>query len=81
MRAARPMWFDGRPIRLAASLHMKTVSRTALFEDAWTRPLSRIAAEFGVSDTALRKMCDRHGIRAPGLALRRNRLMHPTSWM
>lgn len=45
---------------------MKTISRAALFEDAWTRPLSRIAAEFGVSDTALRKMCDRHDIPTPG---------------
>jgi hypothetical protein len=41
-------------------------SREALFRDAWTRPLSRIAAEFGVSDTALRKMCDRHDIPTPG---------------
>jgi hypothetical protein len=45
---------------------MKTISREALFADAWTRPLSRIAAEFGVSDTALRKMCDRHDIPTPG---------------
>lgn len=45
---------------------MKTISRAALFDDAWTRPLSRIAAEFGVSDTALRKMCDRHDIPTPG---------------
>lgn len=28
--------------------------------------LSRIAAEFGVSDTTLRKMCDRHDIPTPG---------------
>ena len=46
--------------------HMKTISRDALFEDVWARPLSRIAAEFGVSDTALRKMCDRHDIPTPG---------------
>ena len=45
---------------------MKTISRDALFKDVWTRPLSRIAAEFGVSDTALRKMCDRHDIPTPG---------------
>lgn len=45
---------------------MRTISREDLFEDSWTRPLSRIAAEFGVSDTALRKMCDRHDIPTPG---------------
>lgn len=45
---------------------MSTISRTALFQDAWTRPLSTIAAEFGISDTALRKICDRHDIPTPG---------------
>jgi len=45
---------------------MRVISREALFEDAWKRPLSKIAAEFGVSDTALRKMCDRHDIPTPG---------------
>lgn len=45
---------------------MRSISREDLFKDAWTRPLSRIAAEFGVSDTALRKMCDRHDIPTPG---------------
>jgi len=43
-----------------------TVPRTELFRDAWTRPLSTIAAEFGISDTALRKICDRHDIPTPG---------------
>lgn len=45
---------------------MRTISREALFKDAWTRPLAKIAAEFGVSDTALRKACDRHDIPTPG---------------
>ena len=37
-----------------------------IFEDTWIRPLSRIAMEFGVSDTARRKMCHRHDIPTPG---------------
>jgi hypothetical protein len=45
---------------------MRSISREDLFKDAWTRPLSRIAAEFGVSDTALRKTCDRHDIPTSG---------------
>lgn len=45
---------------------MTTISRNDLFADAWRRPLSTIAAEFGISDTALRKICDRHDIPTPG---------------
>ncbi|MDO8798956.1 hypothetical protein [Phenylobacterium sp.] len=45
---------------------MTNIPRTELFEDAWKRPLSTIAAEFGISDTALRKICDRHDIPTPG---------------
>jgi hypothetical protein len=45
---------------------MKTISRQALFEDAWTRPLSKIAPEFGVSDVGLRKICSRNNIPTPG---------------
>lgn len=60
------MWSHGPRFHRLKPAQMKTISRIALFEDVWTRPLSRIAAEFGVSDTALRKMCDRHDIPTPG---------------
>src|SRR3954469_25513429 len=45
---------------------MRTISREALFEDTWTRPLSTIAPEYGISDVGLRKICDRHDIPTPG---------------
>lgn len=45
---------------------MKTISRQALFEDVWTRPLSTIAPEYGISGAGLRKFCDRAGIPTPG---------------
>jgi hypothetical protein len=45
---------------------MKEVSRQALFEDVWTRPLSTIAPEYGLSDVGLRKICDRADIPTPG---------------
>lgn len=45
---------------------MRQISRNELFEAAWDRPLTKIAAEFGVTSTALRKMCDRHYIPVPG---------------
>lgn len=45
---------------------MRTVARQALFEDVWTRPLSIIAPEYGLSDVGLRKICDRADIPTPG---------------
>lgn len=45
---------------------MTTIARTDLFADVWKRPLSKIAPELGVSDTGLRKICDRYGIPTPG---------------
>lgn len=45
---------------------MTVMSRQALFEAAWQRPLTDIAAEFGISDVGLRKICDRHDIPTPG---------------
>lgn len=45
---------------------MTIMSREALLEAAWQRPLTDIAAELGVSDVGLRKICDRHDIPTPG---------------
>jgi hypothetical protein len=45
---------------------MATISRTDLFEEVWTRPLSAIAPEYGLSDVGLRKICDRADIPTPG---------------
>lgn len=44
---------------------MRWISRTELFEDAWSRPMLRIAEDYGVSSTALKKTCDRHEIPTP----------------
>jgi hypothetical protein len=44
---------------------MTTISRQDLFDKVWSGPVTRVAAEFGVSDTAVRKMCRRHGIPVP----------------
>lgn len=45
---------------------MIVIARQALFEAAWTRPLSELAADWGISDVGLRKICDRHDIPTPG---------------
>jgi hypothetical protein len=44
---------------------VRTLTRQELFEAAWDRPLTKVAAELGVTSTALRKTCDRHLIPVP----------------
>ena len=44
---------------------MHTLTRQELFEAAWDRPLTKIAAELGVTSMALKKTCDRHLIPVP----------------
>ena len=42
------------------------LTREALFEAAWDRPLEQVAAELGITPTALKRTCDRHDIPTPG---------------
>ena len=44
---------------------MATISRQELFERVWAQPVTKVAAEFGISDNGLRKICDRHDIPVP----------------
>lgn len=44
---------------------MKTVSREELYEQVWARPMTKVAADYGVTGTALKKTCDRHHIPTP----------------
>jgi hypothetical protein len=37
-----------------------------LYEMIWTRPMTKVAAELGISDVALHKICEKHRIPAPG---------------
>jgi|GEM_PF-300908 len=43
-----------------------TLSREDLYELAWSKPISQLAADFGISDVALAKRCRRLGIPLPG---------------
>lgn len=40
--------------------------RQVLFEQVWTRPLRTVAAEHGISDVALAKICKKLGVPTPG---------------
>ena len=42
-----------------------TVTREDLYEKVWTTPLSRLAPQFGLSDTGLKKICARMQIPTP----------------
>lgn len=44
---------------------MKTVSREELYERVWSKPMTKVAAEYSVTGTALKKTCDRHHIPTP----------------
>ena len=43
-----------------------TLSREDLYELAWSKPMSALAQDFGISDVALAKRCRRLGIPVPG---------------
>lgn len=44
---------------------MKTVTRETLYDQVWAKPMMTVAAEYGVTGTALKKTCKRHGIPTP----------------
>ncbi|MBB4368312.1 hypothetical protein GGD63_001091 [Bradyrhizobium sp. cir1] len=44
---------------------MRTISRKELFEQVWSRPMTKVAADYGVTSTALKKTCKRHKIPTP----------------
>lgn len=44
-----------------------TLTREALYDLVWSKPMSKLAPEFGISDVALTKRCKRLGIPYPGL--------------
>ena len=46
---------------------MRTVSREGLYNQIWLKPMTKVAADYGVTGTALKKTCDRHCIPTPPL--------------
>ena len=41
------------------------LTRRALYELVWSKPMTKVAEDFQVSDVALKKMCDRHRVPTP----------------
>lgn len=44
---------------------MQVVSRETLYKQVWSRPMMKVAVDYGVTGTALKKTCDRHQIPTP----------------
>lgn len=44
---------------------MKTVSRRDLYEQVWSKPMTKVATDYGITSTALKKTCNRHHIPTP----------------
>ncbi|PCJ61073.1 MAG: hypothetical protein COA65_02320 [Rhodospirillaceae bacterium] len=42
------------------------LTREELFKQVWERPMTKVAADHGISDVALKKICDKHRIPVPG---------------
>jgi hypothetical protein len=49
----------------SSSENVHTVSREELYEQVWSQPMTKVAAKYGVTGTALKKVCDRHKIPTP----------------
>ena len=43
----------------------QTLTRRELYELVWSRPMTQLAQEFGLSDVGLKKICDRHRVPTP----------------
>lgn len=43
----------------------RTITREALYEEVWSKPMMRLAKDFGLSDVGLAKICKRHNIPRP----------------
>jgi hypothetical protein len=44
---------------------MPTLTRNELYDLVWSKPMTKVAAEYGITGTALKKTCARHKIPTP----------------
>ncbi|SCA56014.1 conserved hypothetical protein [Candidatus Terasakiella magnetica] len=45
---------------------VKELTRKELFDKVWSMPMTKLAAEYGISDVGLKQICDKHRIPVPG---------------
>jgi hypothetical protein len=44
---------------------MKSLTRRELYDLVWSKPITKLAADFGISDVGLAKICDRYRVPSP----------------
>jgi len=42
------------------------ITRKELYDQIWSRPMIKVAANYGISDVGLNKICKKHRIPVPG---------------
>jgi hypothetical protein len=57
--------FELADLRIRRGEVVKTISREALYEQVWARPMIEVAASYGITGTGLKKACKRHQIPTP----------------
>ncbi len=66
LRPQTQFCLDGVYATMADDAKAIALSREGLYELAWSKPLSELAKDFGVSNVGLAKRCRRLGIPVPG---------------
>ena len=54
-----------RQFQYRSNAMRRTVKRSELYELVWTRPVTKVAQDIGISDVGLSKLCARYGIPVP----------------
>ena len=49
------------------TIKARTVTQEQLYGQVWAKPMRRLAAEYGVSDVALAKVCRKPRVPKPGI--------------
>ena len=54
-------------VALLSELEMpeQELTRRAMYDLVWSRPMTKVAEDLGISDVALKKICDKHRVPTP----------------
>ena len=44
---------------------VQQLTRRVIYDLVWARPMTKVAEDFGISDVALKKLCDKHRVPTP----------------
>ncbi len=64
-RSAPETKHSGRPPSKRASLTEQNLTRRTLYDLVWSKPMTKVAEEFQISDVVLKKIYQKHRVRTP----------------